>query len=967
MRTPRLARPPAFWHGPAMKPSRAWLTLVSVLTLTLGAPSLAGCGGAAPPKKTAARPVRAKKPKAPEAPKPAPIPLLPAYVVAELADESATPYFARGGRGGNEGLLLYSASGRWKSRLVAADGKPLNNETIDVAPVAANVAIAALRAAGDGYLAAWVEPVAKNSAIKLLALDATGKALGPPALVLQATDEVAWLEILPNETKGALLLWETTRDETSDLTVVPVVGGKASGTPRAVVQGALQWEAAATAKGAAIGFVQAPPGGGDAKDDDEGSKTGRVLLVEVDAKGAPGTPVVVSQEPTAHADLELVEVAGKHLLAWTDERSLDANVMLAVVAPGGSIVSPPRKATAPLGEQALVALVSAQVGPGEPPSERALLAWEDLLAAPREGRVIRLATVGADGSVSKDRASMVLTASSGAPDLAAAKDGFAAVTLAPASLVGAKPNEAAGGDMAAKTEAPAEEPHVWPTFVRFGPDLRVLSAEPIRSEPFAGSPTDPYLPYLVRGLSCHGETCTALALGAGTPMPLAIVPLPVRESRWQPPARREPEEQPPRATGAVALYAGDHMSEVASAEFPGGGSLVAWVTYHLEPPEGEPKGKGDEPLATLGVRSVGAQGELGKPVVLSKRAVSIGGVALSAAPAPKDAKGAKGKLEEAALAWVAREKNGEAQVFVTKVSPSGEKLAQKKLTVVPRKKREGVPSESSDVAIAYAPSMPAAEGAKGPVTAADTGDGWIVAWVDTRDGNAEVYVAKVDRTLKKVVPDRRVTTAPGDSAEVQIAVRGREAWLVWSDARASADEGTGDIYLARLDARTLAKAGEETRLFASASHSRSPVFAASPDGLMVAWIEESLGADKQGSGEAGVRLAQLDDKGAVRGAPVLVRGEGGASVSSVALLCGAGRGLCRGVLTSAVGEAQVLGAFEVSPGAPAGPLKTLAALGGGTTQDVSPSLSGASASSLFFADNAVNGAGRVRWMTLAWP
>ncbi|MCK6591169.1 MAG: hypothetical protein L6Q76_26755, partial [Polyangiaceae bacterium] len=124
---------------------------------------------------------------------------------------------------------------------------------------------------------------------------------------------------------------------------------------------------------------------------------------------------------------------------------------------------------------------------------------------------------------------------------------------------------------------------------------------------------------------------------------------------------------------------------------------------------------------------------------------------------------------------------------------------------------------------------------------------------------------------------------------------------------------------------------------------------------------------KQGSGEAGVRLAQLDDKGAVRGAPVLVRGEGGASVSSVALLCGAGRGLCRGVLTSAVGEAQVLGAFEVSPGAPAGPLKTLAALGGGTTQDVSPSLSGASASSLFFADNAVNGAGRVRWMTLAWP
>jgi hypothetical protein len=881
-------------------------------------------------------------------------------VVGELADESATPYFSRRGQ---EGLLLYSANGRWKTRLLGKDGAPKSAEALEVAPGAANVTIASLRAAGDGYLAAWVEPVAKNSAIKLLALDAAGKALGPPALVLQATDEVSWVEILPNE-KGALLLWETARDERSDLTVVSVVGGKASGTPRAAVRDALQWEAAATPKGAAIAFVAAPQAGGGgaaaAKGGDEespGSKTGRVLFVEVDAGGAAGAPVVVSPEPTAYADVELVEVAGKHLVAWTDARSIDATVMLAVVAPGGSIATPPRKATAPLGEQALVGLVASHAGPGEAPGDRALLAWEDLLAAPREGRVIRLATVGPDGAVSKDRASMILTAASGAPDLAATKDGFAAVTLAPAQLASQAPAKAGEG---------AEEARVWPTFVRFGPDLRVVAAEPIRAEPFAKNPTDPYLPYLVRGLSCHGDTCTALALGTGTPMPLAVVPLPVRASPWRAPARREPEEAPPRATGATALYAGEHMSKVVAAELPAGGSLVTWVTYHLEAPDGEAKGKGDEPLATLGVTPITGQGEPGKTVVLSKRAVSIGGVAVAAAPAPKDA---KGKVDEAAVAWVAREKSGEAQVFVTKVGPGGEKLGQKKLTVVPRKKREGVPSESSDVAIAFAPSA-ASEGAKaGPATAADTGDGWIVAWVDTRDGNAEVYVAKVDRTLKKVVPDRRVTAAPGDSAEVQIAVRGKEAWLVWSDARASVDEGTGDIYLARLDTRTLQKVGEEARVFASAGHSRSPVLAPSPDGVLLAWIEEAVGADKAGSGEAGVRVAQLDEKGSVRGAPVLIRGEEGAPVSSAALVCGSGsaRGLCRGVLASAVGETQVLGAFELSPGAPAGPLKTLAALGGGTTQDVSPSLSGPQATGLFFADNAVNGAGRVRWMTLAWP
>ena len=43
----------------------------------------------------------------------------------------------------------------------------------------------------------------------------------------------------------------------------------------------------------------------------------------------------------------------------------------------------------------------------------------------------------------------------------------------------------------------------------------------------------------------------------------------------------------------------------------------------------------------------------------------------------------------------------------------------------------GAASEASDVAIAWSST----EGA----------EGWIVSWVDTRDGNAEVYAARVDR------------------------------------------------------------------------------------------------------------------------------------------------------------------------------------------------------------------------------
>jgi hypothetical protein len=279
------------------------------------------------------------------------------------------------------------------------------------------------------------------------------------------------------------------------------------------------------------------------------------------------------------------------------------------------------------------------------------------------------------------------------------------------------------------------------------------------------------------------------------------------------------------------------------------------------------------------------------------------------------------------------------------------------VTVVNRKKGK-VTSEAADVAIAYA-------GGDG-----SGGDGWITAWVDTRDGNAEVYVARLDRALNKTVPDQRITTAPGDSVEVQLVVRGKDVFLVWSDARANPNEGNGDIYLARLDAVTLKKAGPEVRLFASATHSRTPQISAAGKGFVVSWIEES--ADPRGTGgagdagsEAGLRLAVLDEKGEVVGAPQLVRGaEGQSAVTSAALSCTA-KG-CRGVLTAAVAEALTLGAFELSPGAPAGPVKTIAALTG-ATQDASPVFSGKAASSLFFADDAVGGTGRVRWMQIAWP
>jgi hypothetical protein len=649
-----------------------------------------------------------------------------------------------------------------------------------------------------------------------------------------------------------------------------------------------------------------------------------VLYADVDLDGKVSPPVTISAEATAQGDLITTRAGARTLLAWTDVREIDSCVYVASVERGGRIVTPPRRATPPLGEQALVSVVG-----GAGPKPGALIAWEDLLRAPREGRLIHLGMLDADAMLQNQRATVVFSAS-GPPDITADGDGFALTTLAPIGT--------------ASRPASADAP-IWPAFVRLGPDLSVRASEPLRAEPFAA--TDG-IPELTRGLSCHNGTCTTLASIPGPPATVALVGLPMRSTSWQSPAARDPNDSPPFARAVTSIYDGEHLAKVSSTELAGSTTLAAWVTYFIESndvAQAKPTKKTD-PLAVVGVRTVSPTGALGKTQILSNRAVSIGGVALDSAGASK--------TNEAAIAWVSRDK-GETQVQLAKLGPDGAKIAQKALTTVKRKAVKGeVPSEASDVAIAYAPPTDPEGGAD---------DGWIVAWVDTRDGNAEVYTARVDRSLRKVVADRRITDAPGDSAEVQVVVRGKEVIVVWSDARQSAEEGNGDIYAVRLDVRTLREVGPPMRLFASPGHSRSPSVALAGDNVVVAWIEDA--ATDAASPDTGVRIAVIDGRGTLAGAPILIRGEERSTITSVALTCTQAR--CRGVTASAIRESMQIDAFEVSPGAPPGPRKTIVALSGGPNADVSPSFASSSANTLFFGDDSMAGTGRVRFMSIGWP
>ncbi len=837
--------------------------------------------------------------------------------IEDLDDAEALHYFARRKDGA---LLVIVRGGRFLARATAPDGTPRGAQATDLGPApsgAAEIVLGALKPAAEGYVLAWAEREDGRTKVATMALDAAGAARGPRAHLAEVGDELSWLDVLPRE-GGALVVWETARGNAVDVTAAALdLKGAATGPAATVLSGVLAWHAAPTGGALAAVVPSVAKGKDKSKSDDEDDPgvvvTGKVTLVPLDAAGKPRAPIEVSASPTAQPDVHVTEIGGKLVVAWTDVREIDAAVWTAALDKTFAITTAARRATPPTGEQALVVAVGTE--PGGAPVERGLLAWEDVMRVPPESRQIHLATLGPDGSLGKERATMSFNADSSAPDLSADSSGFGAVTLARAWQGG----------------PPTEDAPVWPTFVRFGPDLTVLSSEPIRAAAFGAEG----VPYLVRGLACSGGACTTLGTGGEEKAKAALVALASRKTEWFSPARRDPDDAPPRAASLAALYNGEQISRVATAEISTGGHLAAWVTYSVE--GGSADRKNQNGSAELWV-TTSVKGERATPVQLSKKALSIGGVAMASS---------QGDKKEIAIAWVAREK-GESQVYVTKVDETGKKLAQKKVSVVPRpSKKDGVPNEASDVSIAWS-------GGEG-------GDGWLVSWVDTRDGNAEVYVAKVDRGLTKTIPDRRLTDAPGDAAEPHLLVRGKDTFLAWSDARQKPEEGNGDIFVAKLATRSLEKAGPETRLAATPAHSRSPQLVLGPGGAVWAsWVDDA--GETEGATGA-VRFAVLDDKGSATSTSSMP-GPAGRSTVSAALACG--DKVCRGVVATTDGEALALDAFTLSLAAQPTRLRTLLVLPGAGSADISPVFADRDGAALFFGADAASGTGRVRQMKIEW-
>jgi hypothetical protein len=288
-----------------------------------------------------------------------------------------------------------------------------------------------------------------------------GEIAAPPRALAELKSQALWVDASIAADK-TLVLWASKNDDMADVHGL-VLGprGEPKGDPLALAPGVRAWQAASFAGGTALGVVRAKR---------EGAKGPTVELLLLDADGRlRGGPIVLSADGKPDLDFDLTPFGDALVVAWSDSRDGESRVYRALVASDGRVTLPAGPLTTPLGEQALVRVLSRRGSP------RAFFAWES--PGERDGmlRAIDVASLAPDGRVSTERGRILLESDDGTvPELAAVGDGLAALTLAPAC----------------ESDADCDEANVMPTFVRFGPSFDVLASEPLRLEPLSGGPAE---------------------------------------------------------------------------------------------------------------------------------------------------------------------------------------------------------------------------------------------------------------------------------------------------------------------------------------------------------------------------------------------------------------------------------------------------------------------------------------------
>jgi hypothetical protein len=456
-----------------------------------------------------------------------------------------------------------------------------------------------------------------------------------------------------------------------------------------------------------------------------------------------------------------------------------------------------------------------------------------------------------------------------------------------------------------------------PAITRFDSKLQITGVSPIvvpEGETAA----------LAWGLDCTSTGCASLVASNESPTPIFAFDTSADKikNRIAPAPRLAPGA--PRITSLSTISAKEPTSDFAEARF-GNVTLIATMNGSEEDSQAQAKSSS----ATVAVRAIDEKTGVSAPTVLTSRALDLGGVAIASAESPENG---------ALVAWVARD-GGDPQVHAARVDAHGKKLHELAVT------REL--GEAADVSVAWCAGA------------------WLLAWVDWRDGNGEVYAARVAPDASRVLATERITRAPGDASGVALLAspKSQEAWLAWADPRENPHEGFADIYVTKIRGKDAKKAADETRVLATAAHSRSPALASLDDGVAVGWIEEApLGESGNDAhygtttASYGAMMARLDVKGHVVGDAVRTRGAGPGFPSAIALVS-EGQTV-RAVTARSQEDALVLDVLAWAPGQDVQSF-ALTRLEGPPSMDVALALDG---DTIFFDDegNSAPGDRRLR-------
>ncbi len=349
-----------------------------------------------------------------------------------------------------------------------------------------------------------------------------------------------------------------------------------------------------------------------------------------------------------------------------------------------------------------------------------------------------------------------------------------------------------------------------PTFVRLDASLAAVQTEALVQGPAVS---------LAWGLECLKGGCLALAAGPDAPTTVYAIDLSERASTHAAPVSPALPDDAPRLTSTMTLATSSQVGDLATVRV-GDTTLVASVVS-----SGVDEKTHEEKVA-LRVTTVSA-GKVAS-TTLSTKALFTGGVAMVSGPGPK----------EATLAYVAKD-GASARVHVARIDDKGARRADVALA-------GGAKGDASDVSIV---------GVDG---------GFVVAWVDTRDGNGEVYATKLGNELGSSSGQLRITNAPGDATDTALVNMGSSVVLAWADPRESPHDGFADIYAVALSPKDGKPLGKEGRVLSTAAHSRSPALARTrppaqgQDLAALVWIEEApAGAASEEA--KGAMFALLDD------------------------------------------------------------------------------------------------------------